>query len=183
MGIISVYIINKAGGLIFSHDVPSPTKEAEVEFLQHPVAGLTLEEVDRNVVVKYGEIKDQGENNVVLGEREREREMYKYSSLLVGYSLVAVNGEAVVNKCLPDGRNVLDVLDSHKSFPLKLRFRRLKTSVNERIMLLSMFHSLVCVCVCVCVWVGGWVGRWVGVWCVCACVFVLCVCVCVCVCV
>ena len=88
MGIISVYIINKAGGLIFSHDVPSPTKEAEVEFLQHPVAGLTLEEVDRNVVVKYGEIKDQGENNVVLGEaerereREREREMFTYLSQL-----------------------------------------------------------------------------------------------------
>ena len=75
MGIISVYIINKAGGLIFSHDVPSATREAEVEFSQHPVAGLVLEEVDRNVVVKYGEIRpDPGESNAVLGERERERE-------------------------------------------------------------------------------------------------------------
>ena len=74
MGIISVYIINKAGGLIFSHDVPSSTKEAEVEFSQHPVAGLVLEEVDRNVVVKYGEIHDQEENTVLGEERERERE-------------------------------------------------------------------------------------------------------------
>ena len=62
----------------------------------------------------------------------------------VGYSLVAINGEAVVNKCVPDGRGVFEVINSHKSFPLKLKFRRLKTSVNERIMLLSMFHSLVC---------------------------------------
>ena len=63
-----MYIINKAGGLIFSHDVPSTVKEAEVEFAQHPVTGLTLEEVDRNVMVRYGEIKDQGDNNAVLGE-------------------------------------------------------------------------------------------------------------------
>ena len=68
MGIVSVYIINKAGGLIFSHDVPSPVKEAEVEFAQYPVTGLMLEEVDRNIMVRYGEIKDQGEKNALLGE-------------------------------------------------------------------------------------------------------------------
>ena len=63
-----MYIINKAGGLIFSHDVPSPVKEAEVEFAQYPVTGLMLEEVDRNIMVRYGEIKDQGEKNALLGE-------------------------------------------------------------------------------------------------------------------
>ena len=71
ISIVSVYIINKAGGLIFSHDVPSPVKEAEGEFAQYPVTGLMLEEVDRNIMVRYGEIKDmkdQGEKNAVLGE-------------------------------------------------------------------------------------------------------------------
>lgn len=56
MGIISVYIISKAGGLIFSHDMPYQSKETEVVFDQPPVAGLVLEEVDRNIVVKFGEI-------------------------------------------------------------------------------------------------------------------------------
>lgn len=62
-------------------------------------------------------------------------------SLIVGYSLVAINGEAVVNKALPDGRTAQAVINDPSSFPLKLKFKRLKASVNERIMLLSMFHS------------------------------------------
>ena len=53
MGIISVYIVSKAGGLIFSHDQPSPSAEVEATF-SYPL-GLILEEVDRHVVVKYGE--------------------------------------------------------------------------------------------------------------------------------
>ena len=51
--VISVYIISKAGGLIFSHDQPSPTAEVVARFPHQQ--GLVLEEVDRNVVVKFGE--------------------------------------------------------------------------------------------------------------------------------
>ena len=61
--------------------------------------------------------------------------------LLVGYSLVSVNGETVANKCLPDGQSALAVIDDPNHFPLKLKFKRLKASINERIMLMSMFHS------------------------------------------
>ena len=53
MGLISVYIVNKAGGLIFSHDQPTTTAEVEARF-NYPL-GMVLEEVDRNVVVKFGE--------------------------------------------------------------------------------------------------------------------------------
>lgn len=53
MGIISMYIVSKAGGLIFSHDQPNPIAEIEATF-SYPL-GLVLEEVDRQVVVKYGE--------------------------------------------------------------------------------------------------------------------------------
>ena len=53
MGIISVYIVSKAGGLIFSHDQPSTSTEVEAMF-SYPL-GLVLEEVDRYIVVKYGE--------------------------------------------------------------------------------------------------------------------------------
>ena len=48
-----MYIVNKAGGLIFSHDQPSSTAEVEATF-NYPL-GLVLDEVDRNIVVKYGE--------------------------------------------------------------------------------------------------------------------------------
>lgn len=61
MGIISVYIVSKAGGLIFSHDQPNPSAEVEATF-SYPL-GLVLEEVDKYVVVKYGERHGiQGDN-------------------------------------------------------------------------------------------------------------------------
>ena len=53
MSIISVYIVSKAGGLIFSHDQPNASAEVEATF-DYPLR-LVLEEVDRHVVVKYGE--------------------------------------------------------------------------------------------------------------------------------
>ena len=53
MGIVSVYIVNKAGGLIFSHDQPSTSAEVEAQF-SYPL-GMVLEEVDRNIVMKFGE--------------------------------------------------------------------------------------------------------------------------------
>lgn len=53
MGVISAYIVNKAGGLIFSHDLPSSSAEVEVTF-SYPLS-IVLEEVDRNLVVKFGE--------------------------------------------------------------------------------------------------------------------------------
>ena len=53
MGVISAYIVNKAGGLIFSHDMPSSSAEVEVSF-EYPLS-IVLEEVDRNLVVKFGE--------------------------------------------------------------------------------------------------------------------------------
>ncbi len=53
MGIISAYIVNKAGGLIYSHDQPNANAELEAKFT-YPL-GIVLEEVDRNLVVKFGE--------------------------------------------------------------------------------------------------------------------------------
>ena len=53
MGLISAYIVNKAGGLIFSHDQPSHSADIEATFT-YPLS-IVLEEVDRNLVVKFGE--------------------------------------------------------------------------------------------------------------------------------
>ena len=59
----------------------------------------------------------------------------------VGYSLIAINGQTVANKMLPDGRSAAEVLAGAGNYPLSLKFTRLRASINERIMLLSMFHS------------------------------------------
>lgn len=60
---------------------------------------------------------------------------------VVGHALVAVNGLKVVNKQIADGRSAMEVLQAEKNYPLSLRFARMKVSVNERIMMLSAFHS------------------------------------------
>lgn len=60
--------------------------------------------------------------------------------LLVGHSLIAINGEPVVGRKLPDGRDALEVLANPDNFPINLKFGRLKLKTNERIMLASMFH-------------------------------------------
>lgn len=54
---------------------------------------------------------------------------------------MAVNGLKVTNKQIADGRSAMEVLQSEKCYPLSLRFSRMKVSVNERIMMLSAFHS------------------------------------------
>ena len=59
----------------------------------------------------------------------------------VGYCLVGINGSPVTNKCLEDGRSALEVVNDPKNYPLSLKFTRVRVSINERIMLLSMFHS------------------------------------------
>ncbi|CAI8035180.1 Trafficking protein particle complex subunit 4 [Geodia barretti] len=118
MGIISVYIVSKAGGLIFSHDQPNTSAEVEATF--NCPLGLVLEEVDRQVVVKYGE----------------------KHGIQVGYSLVALNGQPVANRCIPDGTSAMTVLTNPENYPVSLKFARLRVSINERIMLLSMFHSI-----------------------------------------
>lgn len=55
MGIISAYIVNKAGGLIFSHDQPLSFSSADLEATFTYPLNIVLEEVDRNLVVKFGE--------------------------------------------------------------------------------------------------------------------------------
>lgn len=60
--------------------------------------------------------------------------------LLVGHTLIAINGEQLSGRKLPDGRDALDVLSNPDNFPINLKFGRLKLKTNERIMLASMFH-------------------------------------------
>ncbi len=63
MEIISVHIVNKAGGLIFSHDQPSESTEVEATF-SYPLC-MVLEEVDCNIDVKFGERQGVQGNGVL----------------------------------------------------------------------------------------------------------------------
>ncbi|XP_057317051.1 trafficking protein particle complex subunit 4-like [Hydractinia symbiolongicarpus] len=114
----SVYVINKAGGLIYQRDYSYTENEVEQTF-KHPL-GLVLKEVDDKLVVLFGE-KD---------------------GVKVGHSLLGVNGETLNGKVLHDGTSVLNLLNDESKFPITLRFGKPKLSTNERIMLASMFHSL-----------------------------------------
>ena len=60
--------------------------------------------------------------------------------LLVGHALLAINGEPVTGKRLPDGREAMEVIKTQENYPISLKFGRPKLTTNERIMLASMFH-------------------------------------------
>ncbi|XP_071478692.1 trafficking protein particle complex subunit 4-like [Diadema setosum] len=118
MTIYSVYIINRAGGLIYQLDHSTPKTEVEKTF-SYPLE-LTLKIMDERVVVAFGQ----------------------RDGIRVGHTVLAVNGEAVKGRQLEDGREVLEVIANQENYPIAIRFGRPKLSTNERIMLASMFHSL-----------------------------------------
>lgn len=118
MSIYSVYIINKAGGLVYQKEHANVETEIE-RTLKYPL-GLIFKEVDDRLVVEFGEKED----------------------IKVGHSLLAINGELLSGKTFPNGASVHEFLNDESSYPVTLRFGKPKLSTNERIMLASMFHSL-----------------------------------------
>lgn len=60
----------------------------------------------------------------------------------VGNVLIAVNNIPVNDQTLEDGRDVFDILQKEASYPLTLKFVRLRMSTNEKIFLASMFYPL-----------------------------------------
>ena len=60
----------------------------------------------------------------------------------MSHALLAVNGQQVNYKELPDGRDVFDVIADKANFPLNLKFGRPKITTNEKIVLASMFYPL-----------------------------------------
>ncbi|XP_054760987.2 trafficking protein particle complex subunit 4-like [Lytechinus pictus] len=118
MTVYSVYIINRAGGLIYQLDHANPKTEVEKTF-SYPLE-LTLKIMDERVVVAFGQ----------------------RDGIHVGHTVLGVNGEQVKGRQLEDGREVLEVIANQENYPIAIRFGRPKLSTNERIMLASMFHSL-----------------------------------------
>ena len=117
MTVYGVYVINKAGGLIFQYDHYKPVIEIEKTF-GYPLE-LKLEEQTDGVTVMFG-------------QRDGVR---------VGHIIVAVNGKPVQGGKL-DGVKVMDIIGMKENYPLSIKFARPKLSSNQKIMLASMFHSL-----------------------------------------
>jgi len=118
MGIYAVYIINKAGGLIYQYDHNTPRIEVEKTF-SFPL-DLVLKIYDDKVVVAFGQRDD----------------------IKVGHCVLAVNGIPAKGRNLEDGREILDVLGKEENYPISVKFGRPRLTTNEKIMLAGMFHSL-----------------------------------------
>ncbi|XP_077162749.1 trafficking protein particle complex subunit 4 isoform X1 [Paroedura picta] len=118
MAIFSVYVVNKAGGLIYQLDHYAPRAESERSF-SFPLE-LVLRPHDERVLVAFG-------------QRDGVR---------VGHAVLAINGLEVNGRLTADGRDVLDFLGDAANFPVSVRFGRPRLSSNEKLMLASMFHSL-----------------------------------------
>lgn len=118
MAIFSVYIVNKAGGLIYQHDHNASRPEIEKTF-SYPLE-LVLKIFDDKIVVAFGE----------------------RDGIKVGHSVLSINGIAAEGRFLKDGRDILETLAMQENYPISIKFGRPKLTTNEKIMLASMFHSL-----------------------------------------
>ncbi|XP_014018340.1 trafficking protein particle complex subunit 4 [Salmo salar] len=118
MVIFSVYVVNKAGGLIYQYDNYVPRAEAEKTF-SYPL-DLVLKIHDEKVVVSFGQ----------------------RDGIRVGHALLSINGLDVNGKFTADGKEIIEYLKDSTNYPLSIRFGRARLSSNEKLMLASMFHSL-----------------------------------------
>ncbi|XP_032974733.1 trafficking protein particle complex subunit 4 isoform X2 [Rhinolophus ferrumequinum] len=117
MAIFSVYVVNKAGGLIYQLDSYAPRAEAEKTF-SYPL-DLLLKLHDERVLVAFGQ----------------------RDGIRVGHAVLAINGMDVNGKYTADGKEVLEYLANPSNYPVSIRFGRPRLTSNEKLMLASMFHS------------------------------------------
>jgi len=119
MTIYAVYVINKAGGLIYQWDggalPPQPTEKT----FSWPL-DLVLKVHDDKVAVDFGQRDD----------------------VRVGHYVLAVNGVPAAGCQLEDGRDILELLAAQANYPVAIKFGRMKLTTNEKIVLAGMFHSL-----------------------------------------
>ncbi|XP_008122444.3 trafficking protein particle complex subunit 4 isoform X1 [Anolis carolinensis] len=118
MGIFSVFVVNKAGGLVYQLEHYAPRAETEKTF-SFPLE-LVLRPHDERLLVAFGQ----------------------RDGIRVGHAVLAINGAEVSGRFTADGKDVLEYLANPAHYPVSIRFGRPRLSSNEKLMLASMFHSL-----------------------------------------
>ncbi|XP_064650865.1 trafficking protein particle complex subunit 4-like [Lineus longissimus] len=118
MAIFSVFIVNRAGGLIYDYDHSAPKTEVEYTF-SYPLEPV-LKIFDERIVVAFG-----------------QRDGVK-----VGHTVLGINGIPSAGRSLEDGRDILETIANEENYPIAIKFGRPRLTTNEKIMLASMFHSL-----------------------------------------
>lgn len=167
MAIFSVYVVNKAGGLIYQLDSYAPRAEAEKTF-SYPL-DLLLKLHDERVLVAFGQrdgirggsgwggARCWGRGLGLVGARgvrsraaPPRRAGFPYCGCFlltlsfasaVGHAVLAINGMDVNGKYTADGKEVLEYLGNSANYPVSIRFGRPRLTSNEKLMLASMFHS------------------------------------------
>jgi len=118
MPVYNIFIINRAGSLIYDYDGLSQRVEIE-KSMSYPLY-LTFDIIDNRVTVAFGE----------------------RDGIRVGHSILAINGENTVGTKLKSGEDVLSFLANESNYPVDVKFGRPSLASNEKIILSSMFHSL-----------------------------------------
>lgn len=170
MAIFSVYVVNKAGGLIYQLDSYAPRAEAEKTF-SYPL-DLLLKLHDERVLVAFGQRDGiRGDRGSGVGGPAAvgwAREEWRGPAAgawgwarvpvhlaepsgwgladprlasAVGHAVLAINGKDVNGKYTADGKEVLEYLGNPANYPVSVRFGRPRLTSNEKLMLASMFHS------------------------------------------
>ncbi|GBL96388.1 Trafficking protein particle complex subunit 4 [Araneus ventricosus] len=115
---VSVYIVSKAGGMIYQYDHNVVPIEYERTFT-YPL-DLTLDYVNSRVAVTFGEI----------------------DNIKVGHIVLSINGNPIMGRKMSDGSDVFEVIKNKENFPISIKFGRARLGTNEKIVLASTFHSL-----------------------------------------
>lgn len=149
MAIFSVYVVNKAGGLIYQYDNYVPRAEVEKTF-SFPL-DLVLKIHDEKVVVSFGQ--RDGIRGACVCVCKISHEYLQLLSVCsgqlydvfffceVGHAVLSINGVDVNGKFTAEGKEIQEYLKDPANYPVSIRFGRPRLTSNEKLMLASMFHS------------------------------------------
>ena len=118
MPVYNIFVINRAGSLIYDFDNRPQKLEIE-KTLTFPL-DFKLAVIDQRVTVTFGE----------------------RDGIRVGHAILALNSEPVLGVRTAAGEEILNFLATETNFPVNVKFGRPPFTSNEKIILSSMFHSL-----------------------------------------